>query len=457
MTMIEANRGAPLIMHAPKHVADLGRAGLRANIENGTVIIPEKSVHSGAYVYFPEQDDLQCARGDDLDGEPVGKKMVEGDDSSVERLKEEVEKSGEATDPSLVRRRTLDRRAMPGGLDHMTEFLVGDEAWEGAKDNQWNEHHSRILDLIMFASLDEDTFRRDSKMEYLVHLCSDAVNSISQLEARSICNRLVGFPVALDSLVERDFFLFADADAPASRKMEAVCMHLMRGSASAEQIKSFLERNVHFKNELSDAEINGSHSLVVEMLETVAVGAADRSKFLREYLVELLSAQQHLFSAPENGKWIAEMDTKYAAAAALLRDIGVFDALPVHSDEEANSDLGVSEAGIHNADVEDISIEDRMNQALALARNASAGDVGEYLDGFAYWKEGFAQEEFNDCHLLIIRMLDVSVENRDSFVTTSLLQILDAKATLIRREEVVEVVQRFSRAYHRLEMDDFFR
>jgi hypothetical protein len=461
MTMIEANKSTPLILHAPRKNADMGKAGLLGNIENGTVIISDKgAANRSAYVHLSENNDLHYSQGGDLDGErqEVRKKMVEGDDGSVGHLKNEVQEAKEVDDLSRVRQRTLDRRAMHGSCEEMVQFFIEDEELvAAAKEDEWDARHSRILDLFTYASLDESAFRRTQKMEYLTLQCSGAVSSIDQFEKGIIYNKLVRFPAALDALVDSGFFL-PDDPYNEPRKMEAVCMPLMRGAANGAQIKSFLERNKYFQKELSEAEINWSHSLVIQMLQTVASGDNDRSMFLREYLVGLLSGKQELFDAPDNQGWIEVVNAEYPAAVKSLRDKGVFGPLPFQHDEAASSASTMPQAPADAADPVGISHEDRMNLAVILAGNASRNEVQEYLKGFNYWNEGFSRDEWNDCHELVMKMLEASISHGNTQVINYLLDILDPRTAFLNRDDVIEKLRlEFPKAHHYLDLSDFFR
>ncbi|GLI92737.1 hypothetical protein LMG27198_17290 [Methylocystis echinoides] len=301
MTMIEANRAHPVILHTPKTGNQLGLIGLRKDIEDhALVIIPEKGMIKGTIEggLANAMVRLQLPSGEAevyrYDGASF-KALILGEHEALLKLDQalaKLEVRHKAAKLTKAQESGIeDRLSCNATRETLQRFLESKAGWAAqiAKD-EWNASHEGVLECLIIAAKDTKEARRNDKIEYLFGLMQRQKKGFDDLPGsyrrKIIASSLHSAPLAFEFLMAKGFFL-KDTRSGVEDRIREVARVFAEDSDVA-GMKSFLSGQMEFSQHYADSAWNQGHQLILEMLASALKDAKHWRDEKADYLLGVL-------------------------------------------------------------------------------------------------------------------------------------------------------------------------
>lgn len=303
LTMIEANRAHPVIIHAPKTTSDYGRANLKKTIEEeALVIVPDKGTVGD--VTCGGLKGARSAERERWDRPLQGAKArAVGDIYSLEKLLEFLEepepdyaKPFGALQGGLVQERSAARSDGEG----LKKLLESDEGFVSAYcENKWNDAHTTILKLMAVAAEDGNEKNRADRLAYLFELLEkkkDVFHGLDEDQRRTVARAVMEPSDALDLLISKGFFVAPENQGTWEDKIEIICETAACYGTPVE-VKQLID-HLKFSTEISKSSWTDSHVVLANMF---CAALDDENTQRRKEKCEQIST----LLSPQFKKWVA--------------------------------------------------------------------------------------------------------------------------------------------------------
>ncbi|WP_281802131.1 hypothetical protein [Methylocystis echinoides] len=314
ITLIEANRAYPLILHAPQDKTEFGCAPLLNEIH-------QYALHGG----WSEPD----PNGDAGEGKPDQsanrKPRVSGDPDALRRLESNLRAFGVDAQPRTVAELQVDsvllRIAWRSDVAKLRRFLkVDQDTLVRLNKDEWNAAHSLALKMLSAATEDSDQSRSAGKTPYILNFLREKAHHFHNLDEtvrlKDMRSTMKVSPDAFRQLLKDGFWVDARDGVSRATAMRPAGLVLAENGDLA-GLNLLMRSHRRFRRDLDSREINDSHRLVLEMLD-VAQGAKDSLNISLELAGIAREARKLLV---ENAEWIRQ---QYPRAHAYLKEYGFF-------------------------------------------------------------------------------------------------------------------------------------
>jgi hypothetical protein len=309
ITLIEANRAYPLILHAPQDKTEFGCAPLLNEIH-------QYALHGG----WSEPDRYGDAGEGKPDPSANRKPRVSGDPDALRRLESNLRAFGvdaQDTIAELQVASVLLRIAWRSDVAKLERFLKVDQDTLGRLDkDEWNSAHSLALKMLSAATEDSDQSRSAGKTPYIFNFLREKVHHFHNLdEAERLKDMRATMKVSPDAfrqLLKDGFWVDAREGVSRAAAMRPAGLVLAE-NGDLVGLRTLMRSHRRLRKDLDGREINDSHRLVLEMLEA-AQGAKDSFSISLELASFAGQAKKLLI---ENAEWIRQ---QYPRAHAYLNE-----------------------------------------------------------------------------------------------------------------------------------------